>query len=244
MTRAGASILVVDDEDLMREIVAFDLERRGHRVSHAPNGKVAFEMVQKKSFDLVITDVRMPSGNGTDLLGWIKNWNPISPSVMFMTAFADISADEALAQGAEAFLNKPLVREDLWDEVAKVLVNREERWPPNLTFEGVSAVTLTQTQTEYVHFGSGGAFVPLSGGYPMPLEIVAFDLPFAHAPDGRLVGFGRVRWVRQEAAPPPLAAGIGLEFVALAEPARAHYLGYLNEVKPRAYVPLGLQPLP
>lgn len=236
------TILVVDDEVYMREILAFDLERRGYKVQHADGGIAAMKMLKEVDLDLVISDVRMPAGSGVDLLGWLKSWNPLAPSFIFMTAFADISADEALDKGAEAFLTKPLSRDHMLEEVEKALVRREERWARPHGLAGLRTIGGKQDEWEsdatanQVVLGNGGAFVEMNSGFPDSLEIVAFDLLV----DGQmpLEGQGRVRWVRHEESEigPP---GIGIEFLSLTDDSRNRYLAYLQKVKPRAYVPLG-----
>jgi CheY-like chemotaxis protein len=226
-------ILVVDDEDLIRDIVAFDLERKGYEVVHASGGVAALEVVKKERPALVISDVRMPAGTGTQLLGWIKALNPRSPRFIFMTAFADISSDEALDQGAEAFLTKPLDRDSMLDEVERALVPIAARWAQAVPEDGLRPIVAGGAVTP----GSGGFFVPMDDDFPTTLELVAFDFA-AEGLEGTLVGQGRVRWVRHErAADRP--AGVGIELVHLEETSRQRYLKYLDAGCPVPYVPLG-----
>lgn len=237
-------ILIVDDEPYMREVVEFDLEKLGYQIIHASSGREAIDIVKSSAVDLVITDVRMPSGTGVDLLRWIKEWNSASPSVIFMTAFADISADEALDQGAEGFLNKPIFREGLMEEVTKVLLRRSERWMAPVAVEGTRRIAVDGAEwpgsdaPPRMSLGTGGVFVEMQDDFPSSLEIVEFDLPLAGQGDSRITGVGRVRWVRHE-GDGGRPAGIGLEFLYLADESRRLYLEYLENAKPRAYVPLG-----
>lgn len=234
----GKRILVVDDEIFIREIVAFDLEVAGHRVMHAESGRAAMEVLKAEPLDLVISDVRMPGGTGVELLAALKEWNPETPSFVFMTAFADISAGEALDKGAEAFLTKPLDRNLMMDAIQGPLAGRPARWAVPIDDAGLRLITAScGTGFDFasppkVVLGSGGAFVEMHGDFPESLEVVRFLI----GPE--LAGVGRVRWVRHEATPdrPP---GIGLEFLYLTDEARPKYLEFMRRQRPKAFVPLG-----
>jgi len=67
-----ASILVVDDELSMREFLKILLEKEGYRVVTAAEGRSALDLAGQQSFDLVITDIRMPGMTGLELLAQLK----------------------------------------------------------------------------------------------------------------------------------------------------------------------------
>jgi len=241
ITATGKKVLVVDDEIYLREIVAFDLKEAGYDVEQAENGQAAIKAIKESSYDLVISDVRMPNGTGVELLGWVKEWNPLFPSFIFMTAFSDISSEEALALGAEAFLNKPFELDLMIDAVKEAVVNRMDRWSRPWSGESSSFRLLTaqphipllSDPIPNIVLGGGGMFLELDGNFPSSLEIVGFS--FEH--DGVLLeGEGRVRWVRHESTP-QLPSGIGLEFLYLSEASRAAFLKYLQTARPSAYIP-------
>jgi len=241
-------ILVVDDEVHMREIVAFDLQKQGYHVSHANSGKEAFEKVKNDDFDLVISDVRMPSGTGIELLKWIKELNALRPSFIFMTAFADVSADEALAQGAEAFLVKPLVREDMIEEVKKVLVAREDRWlslPEDIETLASFKIKYDSSQVgakPFIFLGSGGLFFEIVNMFPNCHDIVSVDIQLDCEAIKAIKGYAQIRWVRYEGSE-NLPAGAGIEFLYLTPESHAQYLTYVKTHQPRAFIPLGYKVL-
>ena len=102
-----ARILVVDDEEKMRHLLAIMLERRGFSVDRAGDGKDAVKMLAASSFDMVITDIKMPRMDGMQLLKKIIGMNIPCP-VVFITAFATVeSAVEAMRQGAVDYITKP-----------------------------------------------------------------------------------------------------------------------------------------
>ena len=112
-------ILVVDDEPELRDALVFDFKRKKFQVLEASNGRDAFEIVKKNRIDVVLTDVRMPGGDGIELLDNIKSFNQEIPVVMFITAYADISTEEALKKGAFAVFSKPFDRKALLEAIMK-----------------------------------------------------------------------------------------------------------------------------
>lgn len=102
----GKTILIVDDEDGIREIVILELEMHGCRVLQASGGQEALGILQRERIDAVLTDVRMPGGNGLDLLDHARALKP-APEVFLMTGYSDISAEDAKARGAAGTFQKP-----------------------------------------------------------------------------------------------------------------------------------------
>lgn len=100
-------ILVVDDESLMRQFLAEALQRKGYAVDVAINGKEALSLLKKQTYDLVITDMKMPDLTGIDLLRKVKELSS-QTLVLIMTAYGTIeNAVEAMRLGAFNYLLKP-----------------------------------------------------------------------------------------------------------------------------------------
>jgi len=113
-------ILVVDDEESLREILSEVLAEEGHRVSAAASAEQALMLLSDRHIDIVITDIRMPGMNGIDLLRKIKEKNQ-ETQVIVITSHASLdSALAALRAGAYDYLFKPF--EDL--ELIPAVVNR------------------------------------------------------------------------------------------------------------------------
>ena len=66
-------ILVVDDEQIIRDSISFVLKKEGYTIEEAPNGKVAFDKISEEPFDVVITDIEMPVMNGLELIKAVKD---------------------------------------------------------------------------------------------------------------------------------------------------------------------------
>lgn len=109
----GKTLLVVDDEVDLRDIMASELEFMGAKVLQAGNITAAKESLKAGPIDLIISDIRMPGGTGIDLLDFVKAKNPANPPVILITGFADIAPEDAYNKGAEALLNKPFRLDDL-----------------------------------------------------------------------------------------------------------------------------------
>ncbi|MCL7713043.1 sigma-54-dependent transcriptional regulator [Stenotrophomonas mori] len=102
------SALVVDDERDIRELLVLTLGRMGLRTSTAANLGEARELLARDRFDLCLTDMRLPDGNGIDLVAEIVRDHPRTPVAM-ITAFGSIDlAVEALKAGAFDFVSKPV----------------------------------------------------------------------------------------------------------------------------------------
>jgi DNA-binding response OmpR family regulator len=110
------SVLVVDDEPGLREVMAIELEMNGYHVLTAPNGRAAFDLVQSNPVQTIISDVRMPDGDGLELLQRVQERSKETGEqvrVILMTGFSGISRDEARARGAVEMLLKPFLIEEL-----------------------------------------------------------------------------------------------------------------------------------
>lgn len=107
MDRDNISVLVVDDEPVLRELVSFILNDKGFNVMTAESGDVAFKMVCDSHYDVIVSDVRMPNGSGIDLLNKL-NTLPERPTVFLVSGYSEISLDDARRLGAQDLLNKPV----------------------------------------------------------------------------------------------------------------------------------------
>ncbi len=99
-------ILVVDDEEDLRETIAEFLTEQGYSVLTACDGLAAKKVLITQKIDLVLTDIRMPNMNGVDLLKFSRAL-PDAPKVIVASGFSDYSRDDIERLGASAYLTKP-----------------------------------------------------------------------------------------------------------------------------------------
>jgi putative two-component system response regulator len=103
------TVLVVDDDRQVREMTCWIIAEAGYNVIAAHSANEALAQIEKDPPDIVLTDVRMPGMEGTELTGIIHKRYPEIP-VLIMTAYADVSTSvEALKRGAFDFIIKPVV---------------------------------------------------------------------------------------------------------------------------------------
>lgn len=106
-----AKILVIDDERNMRRILSLILEEAGHTVKEANGLRSGIDSLSAESFDLVISDKKMPDGDGFEILKYCRENEPELP-VVILTALATVElAVEAMQAGAFDFISKPFVPE-------------------------------------------------------------------------------------------------------------------------------------
>ncbi len=121
------NILVVDDKDSMRNMLFETLSEEGYRVDSANHGQQALDLVKNKSYDLVLTDLRMPDVDGLQVLEQVKEVDA-DTSVIIMTAYGTIEdAVAAMKHGAYDFITKPFDTEHLCVLVGRALENRRLR---------------------------------------------------------------------------------------------------------------------
>jgi twitching motility two-component system response regulator PilH len=118
-----STILVVDDNAVVREMLSDQLRGNGFQVVLAKDGAEAVEKIQANPPDLVITDIVMPKMNGYELCRWIKN-DPKRkelPVIMCTSKGEEFDRYWGIKQGADAYVTKPYHPLELIDAVKKLL---------------------------------------------------------------------------------------------------------------------------
>ncbi len=120
-----ARILLIDDDNSLREVVSFMLQEAGHEILPAAHGKQGLERMIEKP-DLVLTDIRMPGMDGMEVLRHIVEDDPgNAPPVIVLTAHGTVKqAVEAMRLGAFSYLLKPFARDELLLTVDQALHTR------------------------------------------------------------------------------------------------------------------------
>lgn len=114
-------ILVVDDEEEIRELIVMSIEGLGLSIVEAPNGQEALKLIQESPFHLVVSDLNMPIKGGISLLEDVRKFDSNLPFI-FLTGFTDKeSLGAAATLGAAGFIEKPFQQKEIVQAVKKTL---------------------------------------------------------------------------------------------------------------------------
>ncbi|HNZ28450.1 MAG TPA: sigma-54 dependent transcriptional regulator [Candidatus Goldiibacteriota bacterium] len=117
-------ILIVEDNDALREIAAEAISSPQNEITTAASAEEAFAEIKEKTFDLVITDLKLPEADGMAVLDAAKKANP-DTEVIIMTAYGTVdTAVKAMKKGASDFITKPFSIEQMRVMAAKILTRR------------------------------------------------------------------------------------------------------------------------
>jgi putative nucleotidyltransferase with HDIG domain len=121
---ANARILIVDDEEAIREVVSSLLEAKQYECASVSNGRLAQAYLEKNPVDLVLSDMMMPEMDGLSLVEWLRAHDADIPVIM-VTAMHDIgTALEAIRRGAYDYILKPFEKDQLYLAVRRALEHR------------------------------------------------------------------------------------------------------------------------
>ncbi len=155
-------ILVIDDDENIRELVSFALEYNGFNVDTAANGEEAIELVEQNKYDCIISDIEMPKISGLELLKQLRELKKVTPVIM-LTGVRNVAiAVEVMKLGAQDYLVKPIDRDSLLlsvnksIEYKKLLDQNARLKEENLKYQHTleEMVTKRTSQLEEAIFGS------------------------------------------------------------------------------------------
>jgi DNA-binding response OmpR family regulator len=115
-----ATVLVVDDEPIVREVVVRYLEREGYATLEADDGDEARALVERESLDLVVLDVMLPGTDGLELCRWIRSHSEL-PVIMLTARGEEADRIVGLELGADDYVTKPFSPRELTARVRTVL---------------------------------------------------------------------------------------------------------------------------
>ncbi len=138
------AILVVDDDEVMRQTLSDVLKKKGYAISTAETGRQTISFIKKQLFDLILLDIRLPDMDGLDVLKDIKEVES-DLMVIVMTAYSDVqTAVTAMKSGAYDYIDKPFELEELKILIKKALETqslrneiRQLRWQGKEKHKGV-----------------------------------------------------------------------------------------------------------
>jgi excisionase family DNA binding protein len=122
-TQQGPLVLIVDDDEGVREYVRVNLEMEGYAVREAGNAEEGLGVLEEVSPDLILLDVMMPEVDGWEMLRRVQERHGVGaiPVVMFSGKVNEQSAQEATARGAQGFVGKPFDPQQLIEHAKQLL---------------------------------------------------------------------------------------------------------------------------
>jgi CheY-like chemotaxis protein len=113
LTSARLSILVVDDDEQIREVLSDMLSLDGHTATRCKDGYEALKKIESEKYDMVVTDLGMPGMSGLDLAGIVHEKNPTIPIAMITGWGMQLDHDEMAIKGIKTVLSKPFHLKDV-----------------------------------------------------------------------------------------------------------------------------------
>lgn len=240
----GYRILVVDDEPHIAELLSENFADLGAQASTSNGGQEALAFIQANPVDLVITDLRMPNGDGTFLMEGIRAIALSSrPKVLFMTGYTDVKVEESLDMGAMGVIGKPMQRPEFLDLVRRVFLPPMKRWESDAkALDVIRKVVVREYQSvdeavaqKQLAFGRGGFFLALEKDRFAAADVVRFKIQFKEGLIRNLEGLGIIQWTRMSASEGP--KGFGIEIKSIKDPDRTQWVAYLDSLNADAFVP-------
>jgi CheY-like chemotaxis protein len=119
-------ILVIEDDDVARELMRMTLEKRGYEVTVAEDGVRGYDTALFVKPDLIVTDIRMPAADGIHVVRRVRDTESLEKTpILVTTAFGDGCATFSLQLGANAFEPKPIDPQSLLATVKRLLADRD-----------------------------------------------------------------------------------------------------------------------
>src|ERR671921_982826 len=136
LTTAALEILLVDDDDPLREMLSRSFEREGHRVTAVADGQSALEAAAERPYDIVLLDVALGAGpTGHDVARMLRSRRDVVPIIMLTALDSEADAVQGLEAGADDYVTKPFGLAELRSRIRAVLRRAQGR-----VVEGVVSV--------------------------------------------------------------------------------------------------------
>ncbi len=118
--KKNITVLIVDDEPDILELMEEEFRYCGYDTVTAICGNDAIKILDNRKIDIVVSDYKMPNGNGMAVLGHVNRMAP-KPKFYFVSGQADVSVDDALKAGAKKFFSKPFDLDELIRDISNDL---------------------------------------------------------------------------------------------------------------------------
>jgi len=124
MSELRKKILIVDDEKELCKVISWDFEDAGFEVIQANGGIEAFKILQDDHFDIVLSDIKMPKGDGVELLRNISELDIKMKAFFLMTGYADYPEKTLKDLGMTKLFQKPIDTDDVIEFIQKEIIQK------------------------------------------------------------------------------------------------------------------------
>jgi CheY-like chemotaxis protein len=212
------------------------------------NPRDALRSLPAMKLDVVISDIRMPGMDGTELLREIRKTHHYFPSILFVSGYSKHEAlDQIMNMGAVALLEKPIDMNRLFSLIMEQFIEDvQERTKYMRTAEHIPTVINEKFHLEIGNIGFGGVFIPKNDektdeeSVYNSLDVgslVSFQFKLGQD-DGTITAVGEVAWKRDQAKE-GLPPGMGVKFVQISDEDREKILDYSRLHRILSFIPMG-----
>lgn len=239
MSAVKPKALIVEDQELFRNAVADELDFFGFETITAENGLEGLKCASSQEVDLILSDIRMPQKDGKWMLGELRKVKRDVPFV-FMSGFADLSAEEAYQMGADGFLGKPLPPEKLIELLEKLSRPLNTRWSqapaksPGAHFAAQFSKESTSDSNIQIAFGRGGFRLCQDQKKLRVGDLISFNFGFDGGEISNFEGVGLIVW-KADVAGAGILPSYGVELQYLKQ---EHVEPWIDFLKTKPMVPV------
>lgn len=241
--KSDITLLLVDDESALLNILSSRFHSYGAQVFTALNGKEALEILSKQSIDIVITDLQMPVMNGIELLIETRKSNSLTPYIFFSTAYAENNElEDYFSKGVNYVFNKPLDTKVVFDLAKKMMSGRElawskqtTQWPHYKIQKQFSNINESIKNHEF-HLGNYGFFLSLQDDLLPLYSLVHFKIEFKEGNIKNIEGTGSIQWTR-EVSKRDSPKGMGIFIETLSLECLKNCITYINSLAQKSTIP-------
>lgn len=238
MKKANAiRILIVDDELEILSSTEELFKLFGYQTVAVASAELALEQLKTNTFEIVLSDIKLPKMDGYQLLQEIRNTVKTQICVFLMSGHNQYSIRQMFDAGATGFFEKPMSTKNVRDTVIKSLVPRYQRWSQKSEDQYKSIHFNFQSfdemlKSKKVKFGIGGLCIEdLSTQFQID-ELIEFKITFQQQKEiSDLSGAGIIRWVE------PGDQNVGFEITFLEDNCRGFICNWLNQQELKSFIP-------
>ena len=121
---SGYSLLIVEDDPTLLELLANDFKNEGGQIDTALSGQEAIKMVVQKKYDFIVSDMRMPNGDGRFLASRILELDGPQPFFFLYSGFNDLTTADSIALGIAQAFSKPCASEKMIESIVKYIESK------------------------------------------------------------------------------------------------------------------------